>query len=410
MNKMEISINDIHCSKITDTINRLDKCVDNFIKLVNRNLPENFQLSNKCFFINREDGHSYLNDGNTQCPGYGYEVYWSYSFGKTEQSKPNIKSLTQINAVTFKFECNERIYDHKKDSLHFFSLYFKGDCSSDKAERINHINDNHNILSLFRPYELMEVVYKVRQSLNLLPNSISEDNKKFEKFAKNFKSTKFDAKPQINLSLDSTSETDISHFLSPVCKFAFLANAYWLISAKRADLSDIQQASQGVYSIHLRNEFEKMTLEKFDSAIKSFVWDKNSHYTVKTNEKQNSFHMSECYKTIYGYSYFNDEYLFARGLHENWYEKLLYFSYYLSNDKLVSKYTISMTSFEGRFKKNCIKVIEADTIDELLSSENAIIVAKWLQEIFLKTYYINYYFSLINNEKIENFINTKGIN
>lgn len=407
---MEISINDIHCSKITDTINRLDKCVDNFIKLVNRNIPENFQLSNKCFFIERTNDHSYLDDGNTRCPGYDYHIYWSYSFGKTEQSKMNIENLTQSNSITFIYNCKERIYDHKKDSLYFFSLYFKGDSSDHKAERIDYINDNHNIFYLFRPYELMEVVYKVRQSLNLLPNNISEDTKEFEKFAKNFKSLKIDAKPHINLSLGSTPETDNSHFLSPVCKFAFLVNAYWLISVKRADLSDIQQASQGVYSIHLRNEFEKMTLEKFDSAIKSFIWNENSHRTVKDNEKSISFRMSDCYKAIYGYSYFNDGFLFHQGIHKNWHEKLLYFSYYLSKDKLVSKYTISMTSLEGRFRKNCIKVIEADTIDELLCSENAITVAKWLEEIFLKTYYINYYISVINNEKIEDFIDTKSVN
>lgn len=407
MDNMEISIQDINCSKITDIINRLDKGVDIFIELANRNLPEGFKLSNKCFFIKRNDDHSYLDDGNTRCPGYDYHIYWSYSFGKTTQSKMNIENLTQSNSVSFIFNCKERIYDHKKDSLHFFFLYFKGDSSDSKAERIDYINENHNILYLFKPYELMQVVYKVRQSLNLLPNNISEDKNEFEKFAKNIESIKIDTKPQKNLSLDSTSENDLTHFLTPICKFAFLVNAYLLISSKRATLSDIQQASQGVYSIHLRNEFEKMTLVKFDSAIKSFKWDRDSHYTSHDNEKSISFRMSDCYKAIYGYSYFNEEYLFARGLQKNWHEKLLYFSYYLSKDKLESKYTISMTSLEGRFKKNCIKVIEADTIDDLLNSENAITVAKWLEEIFLKTYYINYYVSVINDEKIENFINTK---
>ena len=317
-------------------------------------------------------------------------------------------------------DCGERCYDHKQNRLYFFSIYFKGNNSKNEAERIDYINDNHDEDYLFNPYELMQVTWKVKKSLNLLTNNISENDEDFEEFAKNFENEKITFEPD-NLIFKLEKEypkeiwDSIEEFKEISSDFIFMLNCYCAVSSKKVSKDSLKRYLRGEYD----EEFEK-AIEDFSSKPihltheediipKKFLWTKDLHDTYNDNEKWNSFLMHDCLKVICGYSYFNEYFFFCHGIPNNWYPRLLYFSYYISSDLKTVYYTISMTSCEGRFRKDYMNLIEATTLKELLCPENIIKVAKWLEEIWEKTSYIYHYNSVIQEENIENFYATNEI-
>ena len=81
----------------------------------------------------------------------------------------------------------------------------------------------------------------------------------------------------------------------------------------------------------------------------------------------------------------------------------MYFSYYISKDFEKVYYTISLTSCEDFTTKGQIRIIEATTLEELFSPKNAIIIAKWLEEIWSRTKLMYYYSSQIRQKEIKNF-------
>lgn len=417
---MEISKKDIYCKEITERIERLSTSIRKFIQLVNRQIPEEFQLGNECFFIDKEDDeYNFLDDGNTKCPGFSYRIFWAYTLGKVKPSKERIANLKQEKAVTFVLKCGERCFDHRENSLYFFSLYFKGDNSNNEAERIDYINDNYDENHLFKPYELMQVVWHIKQALKLLPSNIPENGKKFEDFAKSLEAEKFLFRADVRFKrfekeLPKEISEDVENFKQSVHRFICTVNCYVAVATKKVNLNDLKEYFKGKSTPKLQKAIENFTCKPIDLVERkevipqTFLWMKDSHYTWSENERLNTFYLSNCLKVICGYSYFND-YVFYQGVSDNWHPRLLYFSYYTSYDFQKTYYTISMTSCEGRCRKGYMKLIEASTIDELLSTENAIKAGKWLEEVWEKTFLTNYYSSLIQNEKIENFSSTHDI-
>lgn len=410
---MEISKKDIYCKEITERIERLSIQIRKFIQLVNRQVPEEFQLGNECFFIEKEDDkYSFLDDGRTRCPGFSYRIFWAYTFGKAKQSKKCIANLKQEKAVIFEMKWGERCFDHRENGLYFFSLYFKGDKSDNKAEEIDDINDNYRENYLFQPFTLVQVVWRIKQ-LNILPSNITENGKKFEEFAKTLEAEKFSFRPDIKYKLVEKGfpkeiSRNVRKFKKLIHRFVCTVNSYVAVDTQKVEIKDLKEYFRGKSTPALQKAMEEFTgksinvIKKREVKPKTFLCMEDSHTWEDRNEKLNSFYLKKSFKVICGYSYFN-EFVFPEGITDNWYPRLLYFSYYISSDLQKTYYTISMTSYECGM---CMKLIEASTIDELLSTENAIKVGKWLEEVWEKTALTNYYSSLIENEKITNFSST----
>lgn len=414
---MEISKKDIKCKAIVEQVEQYTSSIRQFIRLVNRQMPKGKKLNKENIIILREEHTAYLNDGNTPTEGYSYEVYWSYTSKQEETTKADIINLSQKNAVTFILNCYERCYDHSKDRLMFFSLYYNN--SSDKAERVDYINDNYDKNYLFMPYEITQVVWRLKRDLNIYHSNIPENQKMIEKYAKVFekgihKLEIGQSYTEIKRKLPQWVKNNIESFETQANIFAKMIFKYVAISAettkseleiylKEHECSDILLNEM----IDLDQSIQKMK-ENGKLDIKTFRWQKDEHLTFDENERENTFSMYNCIKCIFGYSYFN-KYVFLQGIAENWHPRLLYFSYYLSKDLKEAYYTISMTSFEGRFRKNYMNLIEAKTLEKLLSAENAMKVARWLEEICEKTKMVNYYSSIIAEEKIRNFNSTRDI-
>lgn len=425
---MEISKKDIKCKEIIERIERLTSSVRKFIQLVNQNLPTGRKLNKEIFIIQREDYHSFMNDGNTQCPGFSYKVYWCYTSKIESTTTENITKLSQQNAVTFLLDCGERCYDHMQNRSYFFSLYCKFNNSEDEAERIDYINDNYDDNHLFKPYEIMQVVWRIKKALNLNPSNVSENVKDFEKFAENFKDVEVEMQferthYQLEKQLPTEVINNIFEFQEKANRFVTIVNCYTAYCFGNVALEDLKKFLNYLKHGDCINEeittalilaIEDFLSDSFiDSAIyeffpKSFLIYKDSHNTTNYNERQISFSLYDCIKCIVGYSYFN-KYVHLQGVAQNWHPRLMYFSYYISEDFQESHYTISLTSCEGRFRENYMQIIEATTIDELLSPQNAIKIAKWLEEIWSKTKLIYYYSSQIERKKIRNFNSTCDI-
>lgn len=416
---MEISKRDIQCTEIVKKVERLTSQVRKFIRLVNRQLPKGMKLNKEHFIIQRKDGINFLNDGNTRCPGFDYKIVWAYTFEGVETNKEDILEKKQYDAVTFILKCNERCYDHKKDSLHFFSLYYKGrDKAPDEvAERIDYINDNYGENTLFCPYELMQVVWRIRNEFYLDPSNISENPETFKEFFETFgeESVKLCMQEEICTDFKKKQELpreinwSIINFESQVERFATIVNCYCAISSKKItkeDMNAFWKVRDYEFSLPLIDVIEQFvraeSIEPYKVFPKKFTIKKDSHNTFTPSEDEISFRLFDCFKYTVGYSYFN-EYVFVKGVPENWHPRLLYFNYYISKDFKESHYTISLTSCEGRFRDNYMTIIEASTLEELLTPENAIKIAKWMEEIWRKTALIYYYSSIIKEEKIRNF-------
>lgn len=420
---MEISKKDIKCKEIVERIERITSSVRKFIQLVNQSLPSGKKLNKESFIIQREEYHSFMNDGNTICPGFFYNVYWSYTSKGEVTNENDITQLRQQNAVTFLLECGERCYDHMQNRSYFFSIYCKFNNSEDEAERIDYINDNYEDNSLFQPYEIMQVVWKIRKALDLCISNVPEDPEVFEKFVENFKDV--EVKMQDDLIYMQTSKVLPKELIDKLYEFKEKANRF-------ASIVNCYAASySGNLKLEIFKEFfkcreetdyflEGKITEPLFSAIKyflsdrfigsdtyqffpkSFLIEKDSHYTLKYNERPLSFHLDDCIKCVLGYSYFN-EYISLQGVEKNWYPRLMYFSYYISKDFEKVYYTISLTSCEDFTKKGQIRIIEATTLEELFSPKNAIIIAKWLEEIWSRTELMYYYSSQIKQKEIKNF-------
>lgn len=419
---MEISKKEIQCVEIVKKVERLTSQVRKFIRLVNRQLPKGMKLNKEHFIIQREDGINFLNDGNTRCPGFDYKIVWAYTFEGVETNKEDILENKQYDAVTFILQCGERCYDHRKNRLHFFSLYYKGrDRKPDEvAERIDYINDNYGENNLFCPYELMQVVWRIRNEFYLDPSNISENPETFKKFFKTFEeeSVKLCMQEEIYTDFKKKQELPreinwaITNFEGQVERFATIVNCYCAISSKKVtkeDMSVFWKVRDYEYTdslIDVIGQFVRAeSFEPYKVFPKKFTIEKDSHVTSTPSEDQISFWLFDCFKYTVGYSYFN-EYVFVRGIPENWHPRLFYFNYYVSNDFKETHYTISLTSCEGRFRENYMTIIEASTLEELLTPENAIKIAKWMEEIWRKTALIYYYSSIIKEEKIRNFSST----
>lgn len=417
---MEISKKDIKCKGITNQIERLTSAVRQFIRLVNCSIPKGLKLNKENIFIWREDENSYLDDGNTKCEGYSYRIFWSYTPANVKITKEAVINLLQQKAVTFVLECSERCYDHKKDKGQFFTLYYKSDNSGKPAERVDYINDNDDVNYLFKPDELMQIVWQVKNSYGLYPKNISENDATFERFAKNFENE------DIRMKIDHTSASfseelskevfeGIKEFELAANRFATIVNCYCAVSSGKVTIEDLKKfLNEGECSAVLEKAMSDFcSNEVFDPMGKdvypqTFLWQRDKHYTLHTNERLNTFTLFDCIKSIIGYTYFND-YVYLRGISENWYPRLLYFSYYISKDQDERYYTITMAGCEKRFRKNNLQVIQAETLEDLFSAQNAIKVAKWLEEIWEKTRLINYYSSLIKKNEVRNFSRSREI-
>jgi len=422
---MEISKKDIQCVEIVKKVERLTSQVRKFIRLVNRQLPKAMKLNKEHFIILREDGISFLNDGNTMCAGLDYQVIWAYTSSDVETKKEDIIQRQQYDAVTFTLQCKERCYDHRKDSLHFFSLYYKGlDSESDEiAERIDYINDNYDENHLFRPYELMQVVWRIRNEFYLDPSNISPNRVQFRKFMKTFEKEEIKfgkleftylCNTHVKQELPIEVLHNIEYFEEQVSRFAAIVNCYCAVASKKVDKEDMnffwnaQKKEFTVLLVEAITQFagKKAFLENYKFLPKKFTMEQYGYSTLGTpSERDLSFYSFDCLKCTVGYSYFN-EYIFAQGIPENWHPRLFYFCYYISKDFKEIHYTISLTSCEGRFRENHMTIIEASTLEELLTPENAIKIAKWMEEIWRKTALIYYYSSIIKEEKIRNFSST----
>jgi len=84
---MEIAKKDIQCVEIVKKVERLTSKVRKFIRLVNRKLPKGRKLNKEHFIIQRKEAITFLNDGNTTCPGLDYEIVWAYTFADVESNK-----------------------------------------------------------------------------------------------------------------------------------------------------------------------------------------------------------------------------------------------------------------------------------------------------------------------------------
>lgn len=417
---MEIAKKDIQCVEIVKKVERLTSKVRKFIRLVNRKLPKGRKLNKEHFIIQRKEASTFLNDGNTTCPGLDYEIVWAYTFADVESNKEDIFQKKQYDTVTFVLRCRERCYDHRKDGLHFFSLYYKGrDSKPDEvAERIDFINDNYDEDRLFCPYELMQIVWRIRNEFYLDPSNILEKPQTFQKFAETFEGEKLDFAKfepkygEYNRESGVPEEVliKINHFEEEANRFATIVNCYCAVTSKKIrkeDMSLFWKTPKGCPTIPLIETIiqfvgEEPFLEPYKFVPKKFIIRKNSHCTTSPSERQISFSLWDCIKSTIGYSYFN-KYLSTKGIPENWYPRLLYFNYYISKDLQEEHYTISLTSCEGCFRENYMTIIEANTLEELLTPENAIKIAKWMEEIWRKTALIYYYSSIIEEEKIRNF-------
>lgn len=404
---MEISKKDIECKEIVDKIERLTSSIRRFIQLVNKNIPIGSRLKREYFIIQKDyDALNFLNDGNTRCAGFDYKVFWTYTSADVIATKENIINLQQSGSITFVLECGERCYDHRQNSGYFFSLYHKG-------ERIDYINENYDENHLFKPYEIMQAVWRIREELEINNNNISEDCKLFAKFAKNFEKelnfTIDEESSNLNKDLPEEVLKKIEEFKIQSNRFAIIANCYCAVASNKVSEKDLKLfLYENEYTAIFMKSIEEFCSKSifhwhfYEYLPKTFWLQKDSHHTLDENERNNSFHLWDCLKCTLGYSYYNT-YMSLKGISENWYPRVLYFSYYTSKDFQESHYTISLTSCEGRFRENYIKVIEANTLEELLSPQNAIEIAKWLEEIWQKTALIYYYNSLISKNKIRNF-------
>lgn len=410
---MEISKKDIKCREIVEQIERLTSSIRQFIRLVNCSIQKEIKLNKESIIIERQEDTAYLNDGNTACSGYEYNIFWSYTPKDVEVTNTEVKKLIQPKAITFVLECKERCFDHTKDRSQFLSLYYKDNSLSEQAERIDYINDNYDENYLFKPYELMQVVWRIKNVYGLYPKNIPEDATEFEKFAKNFENENIklevDRKDKITKELSKEVLDSIDKFHLAAHRFTTIVNCYCATSTGKVTIQDLQKLlHKGDCTANLQKAMNDFySNEVFDPKgkqvyPKSFIWQRDEHCTLHYNERPNTFCLFDCIKSIIGYTYFNDH-VYLRGIAENWYPRLLYFSYYISKDYKECYYTISMTGCEGRFRKNYIHVIEAKTLEELLTPENAIKVAKWLEKIWEKTSLMNYYSLLIKNKRVRNF-------
>lgn len=408
---MEISKKDIKCKEIVEQIEQYTSSIRQFIRLVNREIPKGQKLNKEKFIIVREDDISFLDDGNTRTPGFRYNVFWAYTQSNQQINKAEILRLIQENAVTFVFTCYERCYDHRKSSLIFLELYYNN--SNERAERIDYINDNYDKNHLFSPYEITQVVWRISNDLNVNYSKIPEDKQMLEKYSEKFQKDKVElilnqSHSKISRELPQKIQNSIENFENQVNIFASIVRNFSIICSATTPSDLKSYLKEGIVSDTILNDIIDLALflEKVKEDGKkyggTFRWQKDGHYTLHDNERENTFTMFNCIKCILGYSYFN-EYVFMEGISKNWHPRLLYFSYYISEDLKETYYTISMTSFEGRTRKNYMNLIEAKTLEELLSAENAIKIAKWFEEILKKKQLVNYYSSIIYNEKIRNF-------
>lgn len=419
---MEISKKDIQCTEIVKKVERMTSQVRKFIRLVNRQLPKELKLNKEHFILTREDTHSYLDDGYTACAGFAYEIIWAYTPFQVETNRCAIEERKQCGAVTFAFQCEERCYDHQKDGLDFFFLYYKGRKKEQDeiAERIDYINDKFNENHLFRPYDLMQVVWRIKEEFYLSPSHISENPVTFQKFAKTFEKeevrlrkqeerySKFDERQQLPEEIEKKMEK----FKEQTRRFATIVNCYCAVASQKVskdDMSFFWKAHGGGWEKSLIEGIEHFIKSKtitlhdtYKFLPKEFVIEKSFWSTFTPSEASTSFRFFDCLKCTIGYSYFN-KYVWEEGIWKNYHPRLLYFNYYVSRDFQEEHYTISLTSCEGCFRENYMTLIEANTLEELLSSQNAIKIAKWMEEIWRKTALLYEYASIIEKEKIKNF-------
>ena len=120
---MEISKKDIKCREIVEQIERLTSSIRQFIRLVNCSIPKEIKLNKESIIIERQEDTAYLNDGNTACSGYEYNIFWNYTPKDVEVTNTEVKKLIQPKAITFVLECKERCFDHTKDRSQFLTLY-----------------------------------------------------------------------------------------------------------------------------------------------------------------------------------------------------------------------------------------------------------------------------------------------
>lgn len=230
---MEISQKKIQCDAINARIDRMNVAIKDFVELVNDKLPKDVQLGDPIMIIKREEGTNYLNDGNTQCKGFDYKVFWSYSFGRSKAVKERVMNLQQKTAITFVLETRERCYDHVERGSRFFSLYFHGDDEKISGERIDYINDNYNEYQLFRPYELMQVVWRIWNTVGLYHSKISDKEEQFAKILKRYEIKKLEFLPdmvdqKVEKQLPNEILEEIKRFKKLTYQFTWAVNIYVL--------------------------------------------------------------------------------------------------------------------------------------------------------------------------------------
>ena len=378
---MEISKEKIQCPEIKQRINRMSTVIQKFIQLVNYKLPKEIRLNEKCFIITRKQANSYLNDGKTICDGFHYWIYWSYTFGGEKIIKEDVIKLNQRKAITFVLNCKERCYDHSEYGSYYFSLYFRGDDKQKSVEKISSI-PNSLILSsfdeyyLFKPYELMQVVWRIWNVSGLYHSKISDKEEQFDEM------NPFLATEKLNFTADKVFEQMegklSDKMLSQTEKFSTL----------------VQRFTHGI------NYYVSSYLTSKEPT--AFLSMRKPHYMFQPNERKTSFRLLNCFRMICGYSYCND-FFTLKGISQNLYPCLLYFTYYVSSDFKTTYYTISMTSCNRKSDEIDMELIEATSLEELLNKENMIAVAKWLEEACIKRDLMEEFSHFIQEKGISNF-------
>lgn len=188
MSQTLVDLDQILSEDLKKRILKLDEKIKKFVKLINSELPKDQNLSEISLLIFRDETkYIYEDDGNTQTPGYEYEVYWIFPFANEPKEKINdflcqirFNNLEDRNCLYFYYEDKERIRDKSSNGrgrfLHLYLICDKYSSDGLNVEKIDYENDNYTLGFSINYQNVMNCIIKIKEYYkmrNLLNKLIS---------------------------------------------------------------------------------------------------------------------------------------------------------------------------------------------------------------------------------------------
>jgi hypothetical protein len=148
-----ISMNEITNDVCKRGIQRYDSAIRTYIQELNKFLPYDFELNTEDMIfeivVRKSEDGSFLDDGNTYCPGNNYSVLWAFKIFPPDQmsfTANGIRGGYVRDILTFELKFEERIFDGKTSSKFFNSTIVSSVFDRENAEskhRVFSINNNY---------------------------------------------------------------------------------------------------------------------------------------------------------------------------------------------------------------------------------------------------------------------------